>query len=336
MKNKAFLYVYFILTVLFIGCQSGSESTSETTSTVETKVSVQAPVFNGDSAYYFVAEQVKFGPRVPNSSAHKRAGDWFIQQFESFGWVTTEQRFSALTYDGVVLKGRNIIASFNPDATKRILLAAHWDSRPIADKDVSRMKEAIDGANDGASGVGVLLEIARVIHSSNQKPNIGIDIILFDAEDWGAPNDYTGAPVNEYGGYCLGSDYWSKNLHKANYSAYFGILLDMVGDKNATFRYDSESMQVAPSIVNQVWGTAQKLGFGNYFILEEGGGIVDDHVPVIRNAKIPMIDIIDLRKNEKTFFDQHHTHGDSIQVIDKNTLKAVGQTVLQVLYEEMP
>lgn len=336
MKNKAFLYGYFVLTILFIGCQSGSETSSETVASEEAKVSIQAPSFNGDSAFYFVEKQVKFGPRVPNTSAHKRAGDWFIQQFESFGWATTEQRFSAVTYDGVVLKGRNIIASFNPDATKRILLAAHWDSRPIADKDVARVKEAIDGANDGASGVGVLLEIARVIHSSSQKPNVGIDIILFDAEDWGAPNDYTGTPVNEYGGYCLGSDYWSKNLHKANYSAYFGILLDMVGDKNATFRYDSESMQVAPSIVNQVWSTAQKLGFGNYFILENGGGIVDDHVPVIRNAKIPMIDIIDLRKNEKTFFDQHHTHGDSMQVIDKTTLKAVGQTVLQVLYEEMP
>lgn len=330
MKNT--LALVAISLVFVYGCKNTS---TETTTAADTTPAVVAPAFNADSAFYFVEKQVAFGPRVPNTAAHKKAGDWLVSQLQTMGLEVITQNFKPVTYDGKTLDARNIIASYNPAATKRILLAAHWDARPFADKDDERKNEAIDGANDGGSGVGVLLEIARTIASAATKPNVGIDFIFFDAEDWGTPVDYTGNAGGTYSGYCLGSEYWSKNLHKPNYSAYFGILLDMVGAKGATFRQEGYSLQVAPSVVSNIWNTASNLGFSQFFVNEKmEGGITDDHVPVIQNAKIPMIDIIDLKRTENTFFDAHHTHDDDMNVIDKNTLKAVGQTVLQVLYQE--
>lgn len=323
------------LLLLLITVNACKESPKESNAVAETKPTVVAPAFNADSAYFFVAEQVAFGFRVPNSTAHKKTASWIINELKKHGLEVVEQDFKATTYDNKILDAKNIIAAYNPTATKRILLAAHWDSRPFADKDDERKNEPIAGANDGASGVGVLLEIARTIANTETKPAVGIDFIFFDAEDWGTPEGYTGTTNLAYGGYCLGSTYWSKNLHKSNYSAYFGILLDMVGAKGATFRQEGYSLQVAPSVVKNVWNTASQLGFSQYFVNEPmEGGITDDHVPVIQNAKIPMIDIIDLKRTENTFFDAHHTHDDDMSAIDKNTLKAVGQTVLQVVYQE--
>ncbi len=325
----------FLLAALSFLNACKSKNTTQTTETTEQEsVFIPAPSFSGDSAFAFVEKQLAFGYRVPGTPAHAKTAAWYIQKFRSYGFEVTEQDFKPVNYLGKVILAKNIIASYNPAATKRILLAAHWDSRPIADKDDENKSQPIAGANDGASGVAALLEIARQIHSTGQKPLIGIDIILFDAEDMGAPHDYAGQPVGEYSGYCLGSEYWSKNLHKAGYSAYFGILLDMVGGKNATFRFDSASNTIAPSVVRNVWETASKLGYSQYFLNESGGSIIDDHIPVIQNARIPMIDIIDLKKTDNMFFNAHHTHDDNLSVIDKNTLKAVGQTVLQVIYNE--
>jgi glutaminyl-peptide cyclotransferase len=330
-KKYRFIVIGLSLFVAF-SCDKTAKN-KETNIPETTKTAVTSPNFSAETAYQFVAKQVTFGPRVPNTTAHKQCGDWMVTTLKSFGLEVKEQPFVATTYDGKTLKARNIIASFNPTATKRILLAAHWDARPFADKDDERQTQAIDGANDGASGVGVLLEIARSLTKATEKPTVGVDFVFFDAEDWGAPASYTGK-TDDFGGYCLGSTYWSKNLHTPNYSAFYGILLDMVGGKGATFRPDSFSNQVAPTVVQNVWNTASQLGYSQFFISEEGGGLVDDHVPVVQNAKIPMIDIIDLKPSEKTFFDAHHTHDDNMNVIDKVTLKAVGQTILQVLYQE--
>ncbi len=332
-KTGLFLVVSLII---FAGCRSNEKA--ETTTEEQAVVSVPAPAFSSDSAFHFLEKQLAFGPRVPNTPAHVKTAAWLIQKFKSYGFEVTEQNFKPVNYEGKTLNAKNIIASTNPAAAKRVLLAAHWDTRPIADKDDERQTQPIPGANDGASGVAVLLEIARIIHEAPKKPEVGIDIILFDAEDWGEAIDYKKDSGLQYGGYLLGSDYWSKNLHKPNYTAFYGILLDMVGAKNATFRYDETSMQAAPSIVKNVWNTASQLGFSQYFLNESGGSIYDDHVPVIANAKIPMIDIIDLKtsfgSSGADFFKAHHTHDDDISAIDKNTLKAVGQTVLQVLYNE--
>lgn len=324
----------FLLSFLFVFSCKKAEKSQEAETTTPVVEAIKAPDFQADSAYSYIQKQVEFGPRVPGTVAQKKCAAWLGGKFKALGLSVQEQNFNAVLYDGKSVPGINIIASYNPEATKRILLASHWDSRPISDQDAAVRNKAIDGANDGASGVGVLVEIARNL--VNTAPNVGVDFVLFDVEDWGAPESYKGEVKHEFGGYCLGSEYWSKNLHKANYSAYYGILLDMVGAKDAKFYQEQYSFRAAPSVVSTVWSTASQQGFGNYFINAQGGAITDDHIPVNVNAKIPMIDIIDYRMDATGggFFPHWHTTTDNMSNIDKSTLKAVGQTLLQVIYQE--
>ena len=331
MSHLKFL-VALACALLFVGsCRTKSSSEQKTDSTNAIAL-LKAPTFNADSAYEFVRKQVAFGPRVPNSAAHQRCGDYLVAKFKAFGCTVIEQKFTAKTFDGVTLRGRNIIGSVNPQATKRIILSSHWDTRPFAEEDPTNKKGPIEGANDGASGVGVLLEIARTLQLAAQKPTVGVDFILFDAEDWGNSEQ----SKEKYGGFCLGSDYWAKNKHVPNYSAYFGVLLDMVGAKNATFPREGSSLQFAGDVTRNVWNIASQLGYKQYFIDQDGPGITDDHWPVNETAKIPMIDIVHLevKKADKTFFEDWHTHEDDMRNIDPATLKAVGQVLVQVLYQE--
>ncbi|MDJ1502360.1 M28 family peptidase [Xanthocytophaga agilis] len=333
--------IFFIGAVVWLSaCQDGAKgSETQTTQTTESQsvITTKAPDFSADSAYSFVDRQVKFGPRVPNTAGHRACGDYLIATLKQYGAEVTVQEFTANAYDRTPLKARNIIASFNAKAPKHILLAAHWDTRHVADKDSAKTKQPIDGANDGASGTGILLEIARVLSTASTKPTVGVDIILFDVEDYGIPDfenrdKYTNPESNvEY--YCLGSQHWGKNLHKPGYSAYFGILLDMAGAKNAVFNKEGSSVRYAAGIVDQVWNIGQALGYGQYFRNGQAPEIIDDHVYINEYARIPTIDIIDF-STEGEFGKYHHTHADNMQIIDKNTLKAVGQTVLQVVYQE--
>jgi glutaminyl-peptide cyclotransferase len=326
------IFVLSGVAVYFKSCQS-SPST-ESTSTDEVAITLNpSPDFKADSAYAYVKAQVDFGPRVPNTKAHKACGEYLVAKLKQFGCEVISQDFVATKYDGTKMNARNIIGSINPNASKRILLAAHWDSRSVADKDTKDTKTAIDGANDGGSGVGVLLEIARAIQQAQQKPNVGIDIIFFDVEDHGEPEDFKGNPSPT--SWALGSQYWAANKHKENYTAYYGILLDMVGAKGAVFPHEGTSMQYAPMIVRNIWDIASRLGYSTIFIDAEGGGLSDDHTAVNEIGKIQMIDIVELHPNDpKTFGSYHHTHNDNMSIIDKNTLKAVGQTVLSTLYQE--
>ena len=317
---------------LLISCSHKSNS-SEKTAAPEIVSQTVAPVFNADSAYLFTQKQVDFGPRVPNTAPHAACADYFIQEFTRFGAKVTEQKADITNYAGIVLHARNIIASYQPENKDRVLLFAHWDTRPYADHDANpeNWRTPIDGANDGASGCGVLLEVARQI--SAQQPNVGIDIILFDAEDWGVPR--FDSRISSESGYCLGSKYWSKNPHIPGYTARYGILLDMVGAPNARFHKEGYSKQYAPRILNKVWDTAQSLGFGTYFINSDGGLIEDDHLQVIKNLNIPCIDIIQYDPEGNTGFGSYwHTLDDTMDNISKETLYAVGQTVLQVIYSE--
>ena len=288
---------------------------------------VNVPDFNADSAYQFVQEQVDFGPRIPNSSAHRAAGDQIIARLENYGAKVKVQSFEATTYDGVTLALRNIMGSFNPTAKKRILLATHWDTRPWASKDKEEPTSTFDGANDGASGVGILLEIARKIQA-NSSPEVGVDLLFFDGEDWGQEGN--GRPET----WCLGSQYWAKN--KQGYAAYYGILLDMVGGKNARFPYEGISRKMAKKVMTDVWTQASEIGYGKYFIPRKEGEITDDHYYVNKVAKITMIDILHWEPEFGYFGDWHHTRKDNMSLIDKNTLKAVGQTVMHVVYYEEP
>jgi Zn-dependent M28 family amino/carboxypeptidase len=211
------------------------------------------------------------------------------------------------------------------------MLFAHWDSRPFADRDSKNKGKAILGANDGASGVGVLLEVARQIQKL--KPNIGVDIFFFDAEDYGQPS--SDMRKRQAGTWCLGSQYWANNPHKANYNANFGILLDMVGASNAYFTKEAISMYYAPQIVDKVWGIASALGHGNHFVFQQTSHVgEDDHLYINKIANIPSIDIIQYDPATTAFAPHWHTHDDNMDVIDKNTLAAVGETVLATVLRE--
>ena len=322
--------IWILGVLLFAAACSSPEKKAE--SVIEPLVAKPYPKFDPDSAYAFIQKQVDFGPRVPATEGHVATKNWLIQKLEGYNFVVQSQDFEAKTYDGLNWDLSNIIASYNPQATKRILLAAHWDSRRIADKDTDRLDEPIDGANDGASGVGVLLEIARSIGSQELKPDVGIDIILFDGEDDGEP-EFAESRDNSQIWWCLGSQYWSKNKHVPNYSAYYGILVDLVGAKGARFFREGYSRQYASGILKKVWDNAAQIGQGDFFVNRDSPEILDDHVFVNGNANIPMIDIIEFSP-DYGFGHYHHTHADDMEIIDRRTLQAVGETVLFTIYQE--
>ena len=328
-RNSMFILSAFILFSAFSCGTNGSKTTS--TDITEKKVIVQVPQFDADSAYKYIQAQVDFGPRTPNSKGHVACGDYLAAKLAEHGAKVISQNAELPAYDGTLLNARNIIGSFKPESKKRIALFAHWDTRPWADNDPNEKNHhtPILGANDGASGVGVLLEIARQINQ--QQPELGIDIIFLDAEDYGTPQFYEGKHKEE--AWCLGSQYWSRNPHVQGYNARFGILLDMVGGENSVFLKEGYSEEFAPDINKKVWKAAKKAGYGKTFIDERGDTITDDHLFINRLARIKTIDIIP-NDPETGFPPTWHTIHDNMDHIDKNTLKAVGQTVLEVIYNE--
>lgn len=294
------------------------------------------PSFSADSAYLYCEKQCAFGARTMNSEAHEKCAEWIISKFKQFGCAVIPQKTTLTGYDGTQLKATNIIASYRPELTTRILLCAHWDSRPWADNDPdsANWRKPVMAANDGASGVAVMLEVARLLQADTTKLNIGVDFICFDAEDWGIPQ---WSDMQDNGNsWALGAQYWSQNPHKQNYEARYGILLDMVGGQGAQFWQESISKQYAQSVVDKVWAAAKTIGYGSYFNDLEGGMINDDHLPINQNTKIPTIDIIPFYPDcsQSNFGPTWHTINDDMQHIDPNTLKAVGQTIIQVLYSE--
>jgi hypothetical protein len=327
MGNKLNILVIFALILCFTSCK---EATEETTITQIDYTKVEIPTFNADSAYSYVKAQCDFGPRTPKSKASQLCGDYLIDFMKQYADTVYVQNFSSPLWDGTSVEGRNIIASFNPEALDRVVLAAHWDSRLWADEDPNEEnhKKAIDGANDGASGVGVLMEIARVFR---QKQNTqGVDIIFFDLEDQGTPS-WAESDVEDQSDWCLGSQYWSKTPHYPFYTANYGILLDMVGYKNLRFTKEGLSMHYAASIMNKVWDIASAKGYSNIFINENTYPIMDDHHWVNLNARIPMIDIV---QNDPTcsFFPFWHTVQDNMENISKESLRIVGEVCLITIF----
>lgn len=335
--KKINLYIYAsLVSVLLLSCGSNKSSKGNSVASVTTNTTIAVPDFNADSAYHYVAQQVEFGPRVPNTSEHDKCADFLVEKLKGFGAKVYRQDFDAIAFDGTILKSSNIIGAYKPESNKRIALFAHWDTRPWADndKEASNRKKPVLGANDGASGVGVLLEIARNIQLV--EPTLGIDIILFDSEDYGAHQDYTGRQPSDENNWCLGSQYWSRVPHVPNYRARFGILLDMVGAKEATFYYEGYSKHYAKNILEKVWNQGIQLGYGNNFIKRDGGAIIDDHLYVNAIANIRTIDIIPFYPNNRdsSFGSRWHTVNDDMSGIDRTTLKAVGQTVMTTIYNE--
>ena len=318
---------FLILFVTIIACNSNEDKVVEK----KPKIKVEIPNFNSDSAYFFVEQQVNFGPRVISSKAWDNCSKYLTSKLESYNAKVIVQQAPITTYDQKKHTIRNIIGSYSPEKNNRIALFAHWDSRHVADYDTINTSKPILGANDGGSGVGVLLEIARNLNLKN--PKIGVDIIFFDAEDYGQPENSKFPIMND--SWCLGSQHWSKNPHKQNYFAKYGILLDMVGGKDAEFWQESISSYYASNIIKKVWDVAHNIGYSNFFIYKNSPQIMDDHYYVNTIARIPTIDIIEYDPFSKTNFNKHwHTHADNMNNVDRKTLKAVGQTVMKVIYSE--
>ena len=290
-----------------------------------------AQQFSADSAFTFCQQQCDFGPRTMNSEAHEQCGQWIMDKFRSYGLKVSEQRATLTGFDGTPLQSNNITAHYQPELQQRILICAHWDSRPWADNDPDEAnhQKPVLAANDGASGVAVMLELARVLSTDTCRLPVGVDFVCFDAEDWGTEH--------QSDSWALGAQYWAKNIHKElNGKTYrYGILLDMVGGQGARFYQEGVSLLYAKNVVDRVWKAATTAGYSSMFPQADGGTITDDHVPV-NQAGIPCIDIIPCYPDceQSNFGPTWHTISDDMEHIDPATLKAVGQTLLQVLFTE--
>ena len=331
-KIKLILVIPFFL---IYGCND-KKKTIPTINKVKASKWMTGGDFIADSAYQYIAKQVSFGARVPSTVEHGKCGDWLVRKLKGFGYQIDEQIGQVTAFNGRVLPVRNIIGSINPNAKKKVLLCAHWDTRPFADRDSINMNQPIIGANDGASGVGVILEIARILKRDSIK--IGIEIIFFDVEDYGAPNTNTTFfdLQSRNDTWCLGSQFWCYNLKSSYKKPDLGILLDMVGAKNAVFPKEEISRKFAGYHLNRLWKLADFLGYSKYFQKKIAPPITDDHTYINQLSQIPTLDIIhyDVRplSGRFDFGKFHHTHQDNMDIIDKSTLKAVGQTVSSYIY----
>ena len=306
--------------------------TAATKESAESEQKFNNPVeFNSDSAYSYIASQVAFGPRVPGSEAHSACADYIISRLSGADSIIV-QKCSAKNFRGESLPLTNIMGRFNLGAPRRILLVAHWDTRPWADNDNDKNNHAtpIDGANDGGSGVGVLLELARLF--GEKMPAVGVDMLFVDGEDSG---DSSNMIENNDDTWCLGTQYWVNHTPYSpdNLPAY-GILLDMVGGRNARFYREYASELNASAINSKVWAMANASGYGDRFINTVRGAVNDDHIH-INKAGIPTIDIIECGNSSTgSFPPTWHTLQDNMDNIDAATLKAVGQTVANTIYLE--
>ena len=293
---------------------------------------VQAPQPNADSAFRFVQEQVAFGFRIPGSEAWRRCAEYIAARMGRWCDTVVLQDFHTTLWDGSRVPGRNIVASINPDASRRVLLAAHWDSRMWADHDPddANHRTPVPGANDGASGAAVLMEMARVM--SALPPSVGVDFVFFDVEDQGLPEWSERYEDNTW---CKGSQHWAQNRHIPYYTAVYGILFDMVGTDQPRFTREQVSRYYAPGLTDKLWSAASALGFGNIFVNQETDPILDDHMYVNQIAGIPMVDIV---QNSPTtsFFSHWHTTTDDLEAVNAETMRIVATVAMKTVYGDYP
>ena len=330
-QSRQFLIVCIAM-FLMAGCHQRADKHGQSSASAINYNNVAIPDFNADSAYGYVAAQVACGYRTPGSQGQLRCADYLARQMRRWCDTVIVQDFPTTLWNGQEVRGKNIIATLNarPGASEngRVLLAAHWDSRMWADHDPDKNnhRKPFDGANDGASGVAVLMELARAI--STDRISIPIDIIFFDVEDQGVP-EWASEPSND--SWCKGSQYWSRNPHTPFYRATFGVLLDMVGTQAPRYTKEQFSREYASGIMNKIWTVADALGYGKMFVNLETDPILDDHYYVNRLSGTPMIDIVQNTPG-CSFFKYWHTMGDNLEHVDKNSLKAVGDVLLKTLY----
>ena len=342
MKYVSFCLFTLLLFMTSCGTTKKSQQNSQPVVNIE---------FNADSAYAFCAAQCAFGPRTMNSEAHERCLQWIQQKFQDYGCQVTLQQADLRGYDGTILKSTNIIArqpsAISRQPSSRILVCAHWDSRPWADNDPdsANWRKPVMAANDGASGVAVMLELARLLQQ-HDSARVAVDFVCFDAEDWGVPQWSDEVDADSW---ALGAQHWAAAYAASSSSAAsssaatvsqpsydYAILLDMVGGQGAKFYHEYYSLQYARPVVEKVWQAASAAGYGSFFPSKDGGGVTDDHIPVNEKAHIPCIDIINHYPDceQSSFGPTWHTVNDDMQHLDKNTLQAVGQTLVQLIYSD--
>lgn len=301
-----------LLLLVLTGCPSNNDANSAQTQSDASEV--KAPAFSEDNAFELLRTQVNFGPRMPGHAAHDNQLKWMVDYLRSRADTVETQPFNYTTTKGKQLALANVFARFNPSAQDRVLLVAHWDTRPTADEDPdsTKRKDPILGADDGASGVALLMEIANVL--SKNKPPIGVDLLFVDGEDWGPSGE------DMY----LGAKHFAANL-PAGYKPLYGIVVDMIADQNPVYPIESNSQDRAPEVVERVWRTAEQLGLGNHFRRSSAGGIEDDHMP-LNQAGIRTIDIIDFD------YPYWHTTGDVVEHTAPKGLGVVGKVLLTLIF----
>lgn len=321
-----------VVAILSLGSCTGSNTKAAGTDSQAVTDSIkEISSFDVDTAYNYIRQQVAFGPRVPGTEGNKLCQAFIISKLREAGAKVTEQHTEVTAYDGTVLPVNNIMGQFNPDTDNRIMLLAHYDTRPWADNEAepADMHKPIPGANDGGSGVAVLLEIARQL--AKESPAVGVDMLFVDAEDYGRSEGFG----NNDETWCLGTQYWINHMpYTSENLPRYCIVVDMVGGLGAKFNREYFSNQNASWLVDKVWAMGARSGYGDYFINRDGGAITDDHV-FINKGGIPAIDIIESRnETTRTFPSTWHTLNDNMSNIDRKPLKAVGQTLLNLIHSE--
>ena len=271
--------------------------------------------FDGEAAYRYAGTQVSFGPRIPGSPGWQKAGDWIVAQMRARADTVVEQRWMHKLANGDSIPMRNILARFRPGATDRVLYVTHWDTRPVADADpnpANRTKPIL-GANDGASGVGLFVALGDLLKKT--PPNVGVDLLFVDGEDYGT----FGPPDTDV---LIGSTYFASHLPSPGYRPIFGVLFDMIGDKDLNIYQEQNSLARAPEVVARVWKTAADLGYSQYFLPQEGQAVIDDHIPLLQ-AGLRVIDVIDIDYGPPNA-SYHHTLADTMDKISAKSLGIVG------------
>jgi Zn-dependent M28 family amino/carboxypeptidase len=283
--------------------------------------------FDAAAAMRYASAQVAFGPRVPGTPAAKQAGDWIVSEMRQRADTVVVQEWTHVTQNGQRLPMRNIMGRFKPAATERILYLVHWDTRPTADEDpvLGKRVGSFDGANDGASGVGLLMAIADILKKT--PPAMGVDLLFVDGEDWGDFNGYADGDAPDV---LIGSTYFARNLPDSNYKPLFGVLFDMIGDSSLAISQEGHSVARAPEVVQRVWGVAQELGYGKTFLAQQGGPITDDHLPLL-NAGLRVIDVIDSSWQLGDGQNYHHTTLDTMANLSQRSLQIVGDVAVALL-----
>jgi glutaminyl-peptide cyclotransferase len=285
--------------------------------------------FSGQQALEYARAQVAFGPRVPGTPAAKKAGDWIVAQMRQRADTVIVQSWTHVTMAHDTLPMRNILARFNPKATQRILYLTHWDTRPHADDDPVFGKRAgsFDAANDGASGVGLFVALADFLKRA--PPATGVDLLFVDGEDWGSFDNYAAGKAPDV---LIGSTYFVQHPPEPGYKPIFGVLFDMIGDKDLNINEETNSLEVAPEVVGRVWRTAADLGYSKYFIPADGGPVIDDQLPFLK-AGMHVIDVVDINYPlpYPSTVNYHHTTMDTMDKISAKSLQIIGDVAVKLI-----